>query len=44
VAYLQLASERANTVVDDTTSDTVAWQGSDGQRKQARLPRVIFLR
>jgi cell division protein FtsB len=44
VAYLQLASERANTVVDDTTSETVAWQGSDGQHKQARLPRVIFLR
>jgi len=44
VAYLQLASERANTVVDDTIGETVAWQGSDGQHKQARLPRVIFLR
>lgn len=44
VAYLQLASERSNTVVDEATSETVNWQGSDGQHKQARLPRVIFLR
>jgi flagellar motility protein MotE (MotC chaperone) len=44
VAYLQLASERTQTVVDETTIDTVTWQDSDGRTKQARLPRVIFLR
>jgi hypothetical protein len=43
VAYLQLASESAQAVVDDTVLETVAWFNAHGTR-QARLPRVIFVR
>lgn len=48
VAYLQLAGEEFKTVVDEEASDIIVWQerGTDkGERmKQARLPRVIFVR
>lgn len=48
VAYLQLGSESFKAVVDEDTADLIAWQAvaSDGAavRKQARLPRVIFVR
>jgi hypothetical protein len=44
VAYLQLASDRAGTVIDDAVSEPVAWRTSDGQARLARLPRVIFVR
>lgn len=48
VAYLQLGAENFNAVVDETTTDRIAWDvlridGSVG-RRQARLPRVIFAR
>jgi len=43
VAYLQLASESTQAVVDDTVLETVAWSNASGAR-QARLPRVIFVR
>ena len=48
VAYLQLAGDAFKSVVHEELSDVISWQGgaADGERhaKQARLPRVIFVR
>jgi hypothetical protein len=48
VAYLQLADGTFTSVVDETVTDVIVWHGSsrDGheQSKQARLPRVVFVR
>lgn len=48
VAYLQLASEAPNSVVDESTLEAVEWQAQDGSnepvKRRARLPRVIFVR
>lgn len=48
VAYLQIGSEDLKTVVDETTYDSIAWQGADQKgeavQKQARLPQVTFVR
>jgi Protein of unknown function (DUF3375) len=44
VAYLQLASVSAQSVVDEQTQETVQWLGADGIRRSAQLPRVIFVR
>jgi len=43
VGYLQLASESAQAVVDESVLETVQWPTGTGTR-QARLPRVIFVR
>lgn len=46
LTYLQLTD--AKTVIDDSVTDTIVWKsiGPDGLKhdKQARLPRVIFVR
>jgi len=48
VAYLQLASEAPNSVVDESTLEAVEWLAQDGSnepvKRRARLPRVIFVR
>ena len=48
VAYLQIAGDSFKTVVDEDAVETIVWHGlrSDGspQTRQARLPRVIFVR
>ena len=48
VAYLQLASEGFKTTVDEGATEVIVWLGvsADGtqQARQARLPRVIFVR
>jgi len=52
VAYLQLGSDSFKTVVDEHSTDTIVWQAAvnahgandAGGFKQARLPRVIFVR
>jgi hypothetical protein len=48
VAYLQLAGDTFKTVTDEEVAETIVWkhEGPDGQEyvKQARLPRVIFVR
>nr|WP_253734733.1 DUF3375 family protein [Methylomonas sp. ZR1] len=48
VAYLQLGGDSFNTTVDETAEDVIVWQTTDGEgrevSKQARLPRVIFVR
>ena len=43
VAYLQLASESAQAVVDDSVLDVVQWTNFHTTR-QAHLPRVIFVK
>ncbi|KQX39466.1 DUF3375 domain-containing protein [Variovorax sp. Root434] len=48
VAYLQLADQTFAAVIDEATTDAVFWQvtGQDGfaRSRQARLPRIIFVR
>jgi hypothetical protein len=48
VAYLQLAGDTFKVVVDEEAAELIVWrrEGADGQEhvKQARLPRVIFMR
>lgn len=44
VAYLGLATESGRAVFDESVEDDVAWVSREGQRRQARLPRVIFSR
>ena len=48
ITYLQLGSESFKAVVDEQTDDVIAWDAAsrDGRtsRRQARLPRVIFVR
>ena len=48
VAYMQLAGDSFNSVVDEDVSDVIVWRRADAagneQLKQARLPRVIFVR
>ena len=48
VGYLELAGETFRTTVDETVSEPVFWHGirADGEpiRRQARVPRVIFVR
>ena len=48
VAYLQLASDSFKTVVDEETSEAIVWKSTEAnglvRTKQARLPRVIFVR
>lgn len=48
VAYLQLAGDSFKTVVDESAAEILVWHGRDRDgrecRKQARFPRVIFVR
>jgi hypothetical protein len=48
VAYLELAGEGFKSMIDEAAEDIIVWWGTgrDGrkQAKQARLPRVIFVR
>ncbi|MEJ2794908.1 DUF3375 domain-containing protein [Iodobacter sp. LRB] len=46
VAYLQLAGDRFKSVIDEENCELIVWKRRDGteQSKQARLPRVIFIR
>jgi hypothetical protein len=48
VAYLELAGEGYKSTIDEAAEDLIVWWGvgRDGQEqtKQARLPRVIFVR
>ena len=48
VAYLQLADDTFKAVVDEKTTDVIVWRGVGANgfewAKQARLPRVIFVR
>ncbi|WP_225893031.1 MULTISPECIES: DUF3375 domain-containing protein [unclassified Methylomonas] len=48
VSYLQLGGDSFKTTVDEGVEDVIVWQTTDGEgrevSKQARLPRVIFVR
>lgn len=44
IAYLQLAADRSNTVVDETVHDTIEWHTDTDDMRRARLPRIIFTR
>ncbi len=44
VAYLQLATETFKAVVDEEVTEVIIWENTQGYMKQARLPRVIFVR
>ena len=48
VAYLELASEKFRTVVDEQSEETVTWRGETAGGapvlRRARIPRVIFVR
>lgn len=44
VAYLQLASTRSDTTVDEDVVENIRWRMDDGSTRCARLPRIIFLR
>lgn len=44
VAYLQMASEASNSVVDESTLESVTWLADDAVTRRARLPRVLFVR
>lgn len=44
VAYLSLAAEQPNAVIDEQTRETVRWRSGEGKMRQATLPRVIFVR
>jgi hypothetical protein len=48
VAYMGLSGETFRTVVDEHTTESIAWQGLDRDgaavRRKAQMPRVIFVR
>ena len=44
LAYLQLASGRPNTAVDEESIESIEWQLEDGGYRRVRLPRIIFAR
>lgn len=48
VAYLQLASDSFDSVIDEDVIEVVGWMtaDSDGERvaREARLPRIVYLR
>lgn len=44
VAYLQMAGEQAQTVVDEDQRDEVEWLTREGHTRRARFQRVIFVR
>jgi hypothetical protein len=48
VAYLELADAGFKSTIDESAEDIIVWRGVDldgqEQTRQARLPRVIFVR
>jgi hypothetical protein len=44
VTYLQLANEGFISDVDESVREVIRWHGADDCMRQARLPRVIFVR
>jgi flagellar motility protein MotE (MotC chaperone) len=44
VAYLSLAAEQADALIDDRQHETIRWTDAQGVHRQARLPTVIFVR
>ena len=44
VGYLQVATEWKQAMVIEDKEDVVEWDAAQGQKRQAHLPRILFLR
>ncbi len=44
IAYLSIASEDPNSVIDDTDRARIAWLDANGRSRRAIMPRVVFVR
>ncbi|RXK85213.1 DUF3375 domain-containing protein [Chlorobaculum sp. 24CR] len=44
VTYLQIAGEWPHTAVDEETKERIEWEAENGVKRQATLPRIIFVR
>lgn len=44
VAYLSIASEDPNSVIDDQSKTTIDWIDAEGASRRATMPRVVFVR
>jgi hypothetical protein len=44
VAYLSLAADQPDAVIDDAHRETVRWTDASGVERQATMPTVIFVR
>jgi hypothetical protein len=44
VTYLQIAGEWPRTAVDEETEERIEWEGDNNIKRQAKLPRIIFVR
>lgn len=48
IAYLQLPADQFSTMIDESTTESIAWNGRDANgeplQRRAHLPRVIFIR
>jgi len=44
VTYLNIASKDERTVINNSESETVRWTSANGMPRQARLPKIIFVR
>jgi flagellar motility protein MotE (MotC chaperone) len=40
--YLKLATQDVTAVIDDEREERIGWTGTDGKRREATLPMVIF--
>jgi Protein of unknown function (DUF3375) len=44
VAYLSIASEDPNSVIDDQSKTAIDWTDTEGASRRATMPRVVFVR
>jgi hypothetical protein len=44
VAYLSIASENEASLIDDMQRDAIGWTDALGVRRQAVMPKIIFVR
>jgi len=44
VAYLSIASDDSNSVIDDQLKTRIGWVDDEGTTRQATMPRVVFVR
>ena len=44
VGYLSLAGDGVTATFDEGYEEVVSWEDDDGKRREARVPRVIYLR
>ncbi|NTW52557.1 MAG: DUF3375 domain-containing protein [Chlorobiaceae bacterium] len=44
VTYLHIAGEWPHTAVDEESKEQIEWESDNGVKRQAKLPRIIFVR